>query len=155
MPENAVFIIWSTVNETGIKIIDEQHREVIGAINALYDQLRQDSDRIIWERTLFALWKYAKEHFCVEEFLMKESGYETFDEHAIQHSRYIQKLDQLARSLRFGGSARELLDFLKGWWTGHINGQDRLYIKHLTDFLEKHPEKENDARKRCPPRDKT
>lgn len=39
---HTLFIVWSDMNETGIKIIDDQHRGIVSVINSLYFYMSYD-----------------------------------------------------------------------------------------------------------------
>jgi hemerythrin len=134
--KNALYIVWQATNNTGIPIIDEQHRGIVSTINSLYYFLQHGDAATAFEPTMDVLNHYTSLHFMTEEALMRAAGYPDTEEHVGLHNEFMNRSRAMARYRASEDQARELLGFLKDWWLGHINGKDRDYVavmrKHLS-----------------------
>ena len=87
-----LFIIWSDMNTTGIKIIDEQHRGVVSAINSLYLFMQYDKGEDIVVPTLNIIYQYTKIHFRTEESMLSRVEYPEFADHKKHHDAFVADL---------------------------------------------------------------
>ncbi len=122
---------WSSVYEVGEQKIDEQHKNLFGAINQLADLIKlyekNQSDQfsnVI--RLLLFMKDYVHVHFRDEETAMAKNNYSGLEHHKVLHAKftaYITKfyLDYLNNK---EGDLRELLLNLKEWLSNHILGED-------------------------------
>ncbi|RLB03542.1 MAG: hypothetical protein DRG83_06895 [Deltaproteobacteria bacterium] len=123
----SIYIIWNKSNELGIPIIDEQHRGIISSINSLYYYTQSGQADEIIESIIVILQEYVNIHFRTEEALLEESGYPDVEKHKILHSEFVADIEKLGRRLEKDGDSNIVLRFLKEWWLGHINVEDRKY----------------------------
>ena len=74
--------------------------------------------------------EYAAIHFMVEEKWMVEFDYENYTEHKKIHDDFTRKALDLKNQLSEEGFVLSLdvLNFLRDWLIGHIQGTDRKYI---------------------------
>jgi hemerythrin-like metal-binding protein len=127
---------WDPVWETGIEIIDSQHRYLLEQLNGLV--AAQEPDRLEAEasRALVLLVEYVDFHFQMEEAYMEGTGYPGLAEHRQAHDRMREQAQSLSRSgHRF--SLREALrirDFLLNWLVGHFTTHDHAMARHLTRY---------------------
>jgi hemerythrin-like metal-binding protein len=126
--KNVLYIVWQSSNETGIPIIDEQHRGILSTINSLYYFLQHGDAQVAFEPTMDVLHQYTKLHFMTEEALMREAGYRAIDEHIILHKQFMDHIRIMAKSRADPDQVVDLLKFLKEWWQRHINREDRDYV---------------------------
>ena len=130
-----LLIVWTDINDTGIAIIDQQHRGIVSIINSLFFSIRHEQGNRILASSIDMIGQYTKIHFATEEKILRMSNYPAFDSHKKLHDNLI------SRSLTTGNESRRYhdpliyLDFLKKWWIEHINGQDRLYVEHLRNYM--------------------
>lgn len=124
-------IVWKNINETGIPIIDEQHRGIVSTINSLFYFMRKQRGSYIIAPTIAMLEQYTKVHFLTEESLLELTGYPEMDEHKELHRALIDKMFSISLMSKKTDDPTELLDFLKSWWTGHINMNDKLYTSFV------------------------
>lgn len=130
-----LFIQWSDLNETGLSIIDEQHRAVVSLINSFhYHKFDPFIERILVPTAKMTL-NLAKIHFLTEEELMTEAEYPGLDEHVLSHEKFYANLITVERECRATKDADGFLAFLKNWWLNHINGYDRMYAPYLKDYF--------------------
>ena len=134
--KNVLFIIWNDSNNTGIRIIDEQHRGIISTINSLY-YFAQDGHGIeILKPILIMIEQYVEIHFRTEESLMKLSNYPEINEHIKLHKDLAAQAKMMLIDPKRGKEPAEVLRFLKEWWNYHINTEDRKYVPYLEKLIE-------------------
>lgn len=99
---------WNPSLATGYKSIDDQHRALFGAIDALLDALRHGYADQEVKRTLQSMETYAADHFLQEEALMKENGYPELNEHLAAHAAFSTRLGELRMALQQSGTSKAL-----------------------------------------------
>jgi len=126
---------WSDEYSVGIRLIDNDHRELFSVVNDLHalqeedapiDQLRDITNR---------LTRYAQEHFEREEHLMAEYKFPGLNAHRQKHHDFVRMIYAI-RKIELECPKRldlsKLLDFLVGWLRRHILNVDREYITFLS-----------------------
>lgn len=131
MMKNVLYIVWTESNNTGIPIIDEQHRSIVATINSLYYFLQEGHGAEISASTLVIIEQYANIHFRTEERLMAEAGYPALNEHVLMHKNLAEKTKGFFYESRLKNEPDIILRFLKEWWMSHINKEDKKYVPHL------------------------
>lgn len=126
--KGALYIIWNKENETGIPIIDEQHRAIVTMINSLFYFMQENHAMDALIPTMHMISEYALIHFKTEEPLMQRAGYKDFDHHCELHRELIKKSAAVMLRSTQEKDANLLLRFLKDWWLHHINTEDRQYM---------------------------
>lgn len=118
---------WDSKWETGIRIIDEQHRMLFDIINDLHKAMKHSREREILERILKNLKMYIFTHFTLEEELMLKVGYDDFANHKKEHSKFIETMNGIASDFEKDQreSSKEILEFLKDWLIYHIQKSDK------------------------------
>lgn len=134
--KNTLYIIWQSSNETGIPIIDEQHRGIVSAINSLYYFIRHNDAATAFEPTMNVLTYYTSLHFLTEESILREAGYPELNAHIKLHKNLTDQVNSMAQNRANKYQVNALLPFLKEWWLGHINENDRQYIAIVKKHLE-------------------
>lgn len=121
-----VFMEWSAKLETGIGMIDAQHKMLVDLINTLESALRGPNAAKAAELVLVDLKKYTIYHFSAEETLMVRSGYAGLKEHQGQHQQFVEELEgfEIDALTDAPDLAQEILTFLKDWLVEHILGRD-------------------------------
>lgn len=128
-------IQWEKQYETGISVIDEQHKQLIAITSRLSDLLTnavQGEDifdemvGIIEELTAYTVY-----HFRYEEELFEKFGFEFREPHVGEHNKLIGEIEAL--DLRAVDEdqvthGKKILKFLITWVFKHISGSDFLYV---------------------------
>ena len=131
-------ISWNDNLSTGIRVIDDDHKFLIGLINT-FEKLSSDrSDATRISSSIDALSDYAKNHFRREELLMMAAGYSDRVEHHAEHESFCRIADSLANLYGLCPTLVNLTgvsDFLSSWLIKHIAVSDRAYIAKLRDNL--------------------
>jgi len=125
---------WSPQFETGLAIVDDQHRLLVGLLNRLAHVLALDADRETIDEALNGLREYTVFHFDTEEALMREAfgGDEIETGHVAVHQQFQQEAAGIV--LPEGGQAlhdamHRVLSMLTRWLAFHILGVDRRMAK--------------------------
>jgi hemerythrin len=123
-------ISWKNSLSVGVVEIDDQHKKLVALINKLFDAMSQGKSKEIMQAVLAELSNYVITHFATEEKLMKQFGYEDYENHKKEHKYFIDSLNEFKIKFSAGNVAisLELLNFLKDWLLKHIIGTDRKYI---------------------------
>ena len=134
--KNSLYIVWNDNNNLGISIIDEQHRGIISTINSLHYFIQTGQEYEIIKPTMIMLDQYVDIHFKTEEALMAEANYPAFKEHIVLHKELVEKTIKLSINSNRNNDANMILKFLREWWLGHINKEDRRYIPFLRNLID-------------------
>lgn len=122
-------IHWKPEFSVGIPHIDDEHKELIGLIQAL-ETLSAAADHETLERILATLSEYTKRHFLSEENMMKSIGYPKLEEHRLLHRAFIHKVSDF--EIRYSTDKKvelgeDILKYLRTWLTTHILVHDKAY----------------------------
>jgi len=124
------YLTWRNDLNTGIEVIDEQHRRIVEMINQLHDARGQD--RAAVGRVIEALVDYTVSHFAFEESLMEEAGYRFSRAHKRIHDLFIKRVsDYRVRYAAGEDVAGQLEDLLSRWLFSHIKEEDASYVGAL------------------------
>lgn len=120
-------IEWTQDLETGIGVIDGQHRRIVDYINTLND-VSQIPDREVVGQVIGDLIDYTYSHFAFEEALMEEAGYEYLTIHQNTHKVFCERIDQFRKRFDDGDEVAEpLAELLRTWLINHIVSDDESY----------------------------
>lgn len=121
-------IKWSADLNTGIHVIDEQHKKIVGFINALMD-IHGSEDRAEVGAVIDELVDYTVSHFAYEEALMEQAGYPFLEPHKKVHKLFVDKVKGYVQRFSAGEDvAAELIALLKKWLINHIRNEDGDYV---------------------------
>jgi hemerythrin len=121
-------IEWQDELNTGIEVIDNQHRRIVAILNAL-QEAQEDGDRQGTDAVLDELVDYTLSHFTFEEALIEDAGYEFCRAHQRLHEIFANRIQQYRDRFRAGEDiAEELRVMLSRWLFQHIRSDDRAYV---------------------------
>lgn len=127
------YFAWSPAFSIGLKKIDQQHKSLIQAVNALHEALHSEkkAEDLGWILTFLA--NYTVEHFETEEALMESTGFPRQDEHRRIHKELLGQVGEFIGHYQRGDQdiSMELLEFLKKWLLVHIGEEDRRLGAHV------------------------
>jgi hemerythrin len=117
---------------TGIKMIDDEHRELFHITQEAYEVLNDSfiSDKFDHIVTIIGrLKEYTIKHFADEEAYMESIQYKRMFTQKIEHAAFVEKLeeidfDQMDREQ--SGALLKILEFLGDWLVSHILEKDKL-----------------------------
>lgn len=130
-------ITWKPYFNTGIALVDEQHRGLVNVLNEAAPLLcGQDSNQNINIAPLLdKLTQYTLVHFKTEDELMRSASMDTrhLEHHRLQHSGFVDQITVMRGKFEQDGkiSGSELVRFLTAWLTFHILGEDQVMARQL------------------------
>ena len=114
--------------ETGIGIVDDQHAELIDAVNGLEDMREKVKDPAVMAETMDFLAGYCIMHFTTEESLMFNCKFPGTKEHEKEHKLFVEKFVEYKSKFEEEGFSDELFTemtrFLKVWILHHVATSD-------------------------------
>ena len=120
-------IIWESKLDTGIDVIDHQHRRIVDYINDL-EIAKAMGDKKKVTDVIEQLIDYTQSHFGFEESMMEEAGYKFLKPHKKVHELFIKRVtDFTMRAAKGEDIADELHSMLAKWLINHIASEDRDY----------------------------
>jgi hemerythrin len=121
-----IVFVWEDRYSVGDAEIDRQHRLMFELANSL----PEDLDRELADCAIMSLFKHAREHFALEEEMMRRLGYPKLGHHVELHNDLILNLNEV--SLRRFDSSEALLTFKRfiyEWVIDHIIHQDQDFFR--------------------------
>ena len=134
---------WTVELDTGIEVIDHQHRQIVDFINQLeVANIAKDKAKI--KEVVDACVDYTLSHFAFEESLQEEAGYKYCKPHKKVHELFTRKVAEYQQRVDLGDDvADELHGMLSRWLVNHIKRDDADYVAAVkTNMVEIIKEKE-------------
>lgn len=129
------YFVWDSSLDTGIDIIDTQHRRIVDYINQLHSAITQNDHAAVRE-VLDQVVDYTMTHFTFEEKLMERAGYRHCEAHCEVHKAFATRVEEYRMRLARGEDvAKRLLSDLRIWLTNHIKNEDRDYTEVVKAHL--------------------
>ena len=131
------FLDWSHDLETGINIIDSQHKRIVEYINELHEA-QETLDKAKVGDVIGELVDYTVSHFAFEESLMEKAEYPFLDPHKRVHALFIKKVSGFVERFQAGEDVtNELLTMLQRWLVNHIRNEDGDYSEIVRASMKK------------------
>jgi diguanylate cyclase (GGDEF)-like protein/hemerythrin-like metal-binding protein/PAS domain S-box-containing protein len=126
----SVLIPWSTEQEPGVAVLDQQHRRLAEMVNRLAASVAAAEDGAQIQALLDDLGRFTAYHFDTEESLMDMYGLPGARSHKEQHRKL--KDDLLAiRNQVDSSELSRTLSAVRDWLLTHIQAADRDLIRDL------------------------
>lgn len=126
---------WSSDLETGNNTIDQQHKQLITAINDLLDACSQGKGRDALKETTKFLYDYTAKHFADEERLQLASQYPDYINHKQYHEGFKKVVAEIVDQLDKEGPTLALVSKVNtsigGWLLNHIKKEDVKVAAHI------------------------
>lgn len=126
---------WTADLETGNSKIDEQHKQLIAAINNLLDACSKGKGRGALKQTTSFLYDYTSKHFADEEKLQIASKYPDYANHKQYHEGFKKVVRDLMAQLEAEGPTVVLVgkvnSSVAGWLINHIKKEDVKVAAHI------------------------
>lgn len=138
--QNIDIFPWDDHFNTGIDMIDNQHRQLVIILNRLATMVAYQSSNDDLNGILDELIEYTVYHFQTEEKIWHQHihGGHVNDEHEAVHQKFIDTVLELKKQQDLkplNEIADEALKFLAKWLASHILESDR-YMSHIVVALE-------------------
>jgi hemerythrin len=129
------FINWADSLSVGVKLFDDDHKELVSIANRLHDSITVGSQQVVLVPILRELLNYTIFHFGHEEGMMLQYAYPKYEQHKKEHDALIAKVQDFSDQVKSGKTSisLSLIAFLKEWLVNHIMGSDKEYV----DFFSK------------------
>ena len=119
-------IDWDTDLETGLSVLDQDHRMTIAIFNEISDCYAAGGDQMLLERAIANFKFQFTLHLLREENMMTTLGYPDFQSHAREHQTMVDLLERFSRAGRDADDSCQKIAFLVlQWISSHLNGADR------------------------------
>ncbi len=124
---------WKESFSTGIKKIDDEHRELVRMIDRLEKAMERGEAEDILGPVLKNLVEYVRFHFRNEEEVMAKTGFPDLKRHRVLHRNLVNEVASILNDLKKDRlwTVPELVGFLQHWLVDHILGEDVRIGQHL------------------------
>ena len=139
--DRSELIVWSSSFACGVKLIDDQHKELVTLVNDMFNHIcgNPAEERAYFKSVIDKAVKYVKIHFRTEEVIMSKTNFSGLWDHKKTHDGFI--LEVLEKSKAFDingrGALNDFTKFLKEWILTHIAVMDREYFVYLREVATK------------------
>lgn len=131
------YLTWTDDLDTGIEVIDGQHRRIVDYINKLHDA-HERGDRTLLGAAIEETVDYTLSHFGFEEALMEDAGYEFVRPHKKVHELFTKRVAEYQLRFRAGEDvSEEMLNLLSRWLFSHIRSDDASFAKTMRGKAQK------------------
>lgn len=128
---------WDKRLETGIEIIDDQHRELFRRIDSLELSLYDGKPKVEVVMMIEYLETYVEEHFDSEEDLMVRVAYPELNRHRQEHDQFRGIYTKIRNEYdRKGSDSYLALDVdkeIRKWWESHILKSDMDFVPYVKE----------------------
>ena len=128
MAEKTV-VQWQSSYSVGMKLIDEQHMELINLTNKLFSNCLagQENTRAAFLQVIREVVDYVSYHFSTEEKIMERVEYPGFAIHKQQHGDFIREVISKVDDFNAGKPRAPLafVYFLRDWVLHHVAVSDK------------------------------
>ena len=138
MNQETEYLKWRDTYSLGIKMIDDQHIEILRFINDLLNNngnnIKDDPD--YFKEVIGRTVCYIKNHFSNEERIMKASKFPCYNEHKNAHNEFTMTVIKSVKDYEEGKRLvlTNFANFLRNWVLAHIAIMDTKYIEHFKNI---------------------
>lgn len=117
---------WRDEFSVGLPAVDHEHRELIDLINATHAKLGEAGAQNLVADFLGEIHARISAHFAPEEKLMREQGYDAYEDHKADHERLLDEIRDIMDDYerRAGFDEKALGARLGAWFTEHFKTKD-------------------------------
>lgn len=130
---NGSLMEWGPSFVLGINEIDDQHKRLVGLVNALNNAMKTGKGTAKLGQIFEELKEYTVHHFATEEAYFEETNYPGTIAHVAKHKKLVNQVLELEKDFKRGKTAltTDVMNFLNDWLVKHIQGDDAKYVPHL------------------------
>ena len=120
---------WTPTMSVGVRIIDEEHKQLVALINELDEAMARGRGRDVLGKIITELWSYAETHFATEEMYFEKFGYEDAAAHREEHAAFLADIGRFKADFDDNtlGLSAQVMAFLSDWLKTHTTGSDKKY----------------------------
>ncbi len=117
---------WRAEFSVGVPAIDHEHQELIDLINATHAKLRDVDAHYLVSDFLGEIHVRISAHFALEEKLMRELGYDEYEDHKVDHEHLLDEIRDIMDDYegRVGLDEKAFGARLGIWFTEHFRTKD-------------------------------
>lgn len=120
--------VWRDEYKIGHEIVDSQHQGLFDIAN----QLMAAEDASQLTTVAMSLYRYIREHFQLEEKIMKQANYSRYAEHIAAHEVLLDRMVALSGKIHDGSCQKQdISDFMQDWVLTHILEMDLAFQNQL------------------------
>ncbi|NVJ91726.1 MAG: HAMP domain-containing protein [Methylocystaceae bacterium] len=125
---------WKPEMESGIHMIDEQHKDLFEEINYYHGKMLKGINREEVEAAMSRLLAALQEHLNVEASEMSLCHYPGLEDHCKSHQEIINQLDQILNRHHEGlDISLDFFDTISTWLIDHTSTQDQEFAQYVMD----------------------
>jgi len=128
-------VTWSPTFSCGIKLIDDQHKELLVLVNDMFNHIVGDehAERAYFKSIIQKAIDYVKNHFSTEEKIMLHTRFSGYAEHKKEHDAFVLAVIDKVRDFEAGKrlTLTDFTRFLKEWVLTHIAIMDKQYFTYF------------------------
>ncbi|MGB8517742.1 MAG: bacteriohemerythrin [Gallionella sp.] len=124
---------------TGIEVIDGQHKKIVEYVNQLEDAMSRGGKRKPIENAIVKLVNYTVSHFAFEESIQEKAQYPFLRAHKRVHDVLVKRITDFQARFGLGEEvAGELHKLMSTWLLNHIRYDDMDYVASVGSNWEQH-----------------
>ncbi len=130
------YLEWSSAFSIGVPVFDEEHKKLIGLINALHEAITAGCQAAALHKIENDLVEYAIVHFQHEEMFFADFIYPDAASHIAEHAEMKKRIFAYRQRVEENPSpalCREMLQVLREWFANHIMVEDKKFGAYLRD----------------------
>jgi len=135
MPQESDLVAWSHTFSVGVKLIDDQHKELLNLTNDLFNHCVGDetAERAYFQSVIQGAVNYVKVHFSTEEKIMQGTKFPGYMDHKREHDRFVLTVVEQVQNFEDGKkfALTSFTRFLKDWILTHIAVMDKQYFQYF------------------------
>ena len=136
--EKIEHIKWCDSYSLGIKLVDDQHKELLRFVNDLcnHSSKNPEDELAYFKDAMGQVVDYIKIHFTTEEGIMLATRFPGYTEHKRTHENFILTVVKSARDYEDGKRLvlTNFSNFMRKWVLTHIAVMDVKYIEYFKNI---------------------
>ncbi len=126
---------WNDSLATGIKEVDNQHKEIFRRVDGLLAACKDGKGREKVGETIDFLGGYVIKHFEAEEKIQRDYKFPHYPEHKAMHEQFIKDFSKLKEQFDKDGATLPLVMSMNrtvvAWLVNHIEREDKRIAMHI------------------------
>jgi len=128
-------VSWGPKYSVGIKLIDDQHMELVNLTNQLYQAClsKEKSVEEVFKEAMHRMVDYVRMHFSTENLLLESVGFPNYREHKKLHETLVKDILTAVKNYEDGNKLVPIhfARTLKDWIFSHIAICDQIYAQYI------------------------
>jgi hemerythrin len=127
-------IPWKQEFKLGVASVDYEHEVLIGLLNELIAGLQGEVSKDAVADILGEVHTKIAAHFALEEQIMREAGYDQYDDHKTDHEQLLDDIRDIMDRVEDDDAYQyqtSLAQHLETWFTQHFSTKDARLHKML------------------------